>query len=141
MRTFDQAEIRAALAGADIRVLLMVLFHLTGERRWLEQPFQPKRDIRLFADISAGLGDELQQQVRDAVLEQLLAGVTTPKIGQPDDDLLVEMMGLFSGEQVSKEYVPLVLEEMRFTSRDTVTEIKPAASAPQDFRVLIIGAG
>ena len=54
MTTFDQTEIRAALAGADIRVLLMVLFHLTGDRRWLEQPFQPTRDVRLFADISAG---------------------------------------------------------------------------------------
>jgi 4-hydroxyacetophenone monooxygenase len=141
MTTFDQAEIRAALAGADIRVLLMVLFHLTGDRRWLQPPFHPERDIRLFADISAGLSEELQQQVRDAVLEQLLAGVTTPQIGQPDDDLLVEMMSLFSGEHVAKEYVPLVLEEMRFAPRDTVAEIKPAPNAPRDFRVLIIGAG
>ena len=36
MTTFNQSEVRAALDGADIRVLLMVLFHLTGDRRWLE---------------------------------------------------------------------------------------------------------
>lgn len=141
MSTFDQAEVRTALEGADIRVLLMVLFHLTGDRRWLEQPFQPKRDIRLFADISAGLSEELQQQVRSTVFDMLAGGIGEPKIERPDDDLLVEMMGLFSGEHVAPEYIPLVLEEMRFVSRDTVTEIKPATTTPKDFRVLIIGAG
>jgi 4-hydroxyacetophenone monooxygenase len=141
MTAFNQAEVRAALDGADIRVLLMVLFHLTGDRRWLEPPFQPKRDIRLFADVSAGLPEDLQREVRDTVFAKLVAGSPKPVLERPDDELLVEMMSLFSGEPVAAEYVPLVLEEMRFAPRDTVAAIEPAAEAPKDFRVLVIGAG
>ena len=40
-------ELREAVAGADLRVLLMVLAHLTGDHAWLEPPFRPVRDVRL----------------------------------------------------------------------------------------------
>lgn len=134
---FDAAAIRQAIAGADIRVLLMVLFHLSGDRRWLNEPFRPQRDIRLFADESAGLPQELQAQVRAAVFAALEQGIGEPRIGAPDEALLVEMMSAFNGEPVPKEYAPLVLEEMGFRPRD----VAAPANAPQSFHVLIIGAG
>lgn len=134
---FDAAAIRQAIAGADIRVLLMVLFHLSGDRRWLNEPFRPQRDIRLFADESAGLPQELQEQVRAAVFTALEQGIGEPRIGAPDEALLVEMMSAFNGEPVPKEYAPLVLEEMGFKPRD----VAAPANAPQSFHVLIVGAG
>ena len=35
-------------------MLLMVLVHLTGDERWLEPPYKPKRDVRLIPDPQAG---------------------------------------------------------------------------------------
>lgn len=140
MTAFDPDEIRTALDEADIRVLLMVLFHLTGEHRWLEPPFRPMRDIRLFADVSGGLSPELQAQVRDAVFDLLQAGLGAPRVGEPSTELLVEMMSAFNGEAVPAEYAPLVLEEMGFRRREAVAEAQ-APAVPPDFRVLIIGAG
>lgn len=139
MTAFDPTEIRAALDEADIRVLLMVLFHLSGDRRWLEQPFRPVRDIRLFADVGGGLSAELQQQVRAAAFAALRDGIPAAALGQPPEPLLVEMMSAFVGEAVPAEYAPLVLEEMGFSSR-AVTPLA-AAAQPQGFNVLIVGAG
>ena len=39
-----------AFAQGDLRVLLMCLVHLTGDRRWLEAPYLPGRDARIVAD-------------------------------------------------------------------------------------------
>ena len=40
-----QDELGEALVEADLRVLLMVLFHLTGDRKWIAAPYLPKRGI------------------------------------------------------------------------------------------------
>ena len=45
----------SAIAEGDIRVLLMVLVHMTGDERWLEPPYKPKRDVRLIPDPEAGV--------------------------------------------------------------------------------------
>jgi 4-hydroxyacetophenone monooxygenase len=37
-------DLSTAIAEADIRCLLMVLVHMTGDQRWLEEPYKPKRD-------------------------------------------------------------------------------------------------
>ena len=50
-----QDELGEALVEADLRVLLMVLFHLTGDRKWIAAPYLPKRDVNLIADKEAGL--------------------------------------------------------------------------------------
>ena len=75
--TASAAEIEAALAVADIPVLQMVLFHLTGERHWLEPPFTPVRDVSQF-DASLGF---LGRQLRFPVLALvLMAPVTWPNL-------------------------------------------------------------
>jgi hypothetical protein len=33
-----------AVAGADVRLALMCLVHLTGDLSWLDEPFRPARD-------------------------------------------------------------------------------------------------
>ncbi|WP_354697705.1 4-hydroxyacetophenone monooxygenase [Paraconexibacter sp. AEG42_29] len=135
----DRTRLQHALAEADLPVLLMVLVHLTGETRWIEPPFRPRRDTRIFADETGGLPDDVQAEVRAAALEVL--GAVNP--GEPgaalDDELLARMMSACVGEDVPPEYVPLLLEEMG---------LRPAPPTPQvtlppdgDFRVLVIGAG
>src|SRR5439155_498930 len=48
-------DLSSAIAEGDIRVLLMVLVHMTGDQRWLEPPYKPKRDVRLIPDLQAGV--------------------------------------------------------------------------------------
>ena len=43
-------QLRAALSGADLRCLTMVLLHLTGDKKWLGERYRPARDINLIAD-------------------------------------------------------------------------------------------
>ena len=59
------------LAGADLRVLLMALYQLTGEERWLQPLYLPGRDVKLIADEDAGLPPEVQAEIRRAAAEVL----------------------------------------------------------------------
>ena len=65
----DLDELRAAIEAADLRVLLMSLLHITGDRRWIQAPFLPKRDVRLVANLDAGLKPEAQLEVRSKIFD------------------------------------------------------------------------
>ena len=99
-----------ALAQADLRVLLMVLVHLTGDRRWLAPPFRPRRDVRLIADEHAGLPDAVRAEIRAAAHACLSDSALQPVIDDPGDALMVEMMSACLGEAVPSEYAPMMRE-------------------------------
>ena len=52
----DPLELRAA----DLHVLVMCLYHLTGDPAWLADPYRPARDVRLIADPTAGFDPAVQ---------------------------------------------------------------------------------
>lgn len=136
-------EIKDALTAADIPVLQMVLVHLTGDRRWIEPPFLPVREVSIFADESGGLPDTVQQIVRDAALDALEAfhaGRLVPP-PRPSDEQFSEMMSVCVGESIPLEYVPMMLEEMGQRQRDPEWHTPPRAEQLQAFEVLVIGAG
>ena len=136
-------ELRGFLAAADVPVLCMVLEHLTGERRWIEAPFLPKRDISFFADESGGLPADVQAQVREAAFLALVAlrdGAALPE-SPPADELFGEMMSVCVAEPVGGDYVPMMLEEMGLRDRDEPWRRAVPPVAPPGFNVLIIGAG
>ena len=56
----------------------MVLVHLTGDERWLEPPYRPKRDVRLIPDPQAGVPPEIQDEIRAAVLKLFENGEPKP---------------------------------------------------------------
>jgi len=70
----EKLDLASAIAEGDIRVLLMVLVHMTGDERWLEPPYRPKRDVRLIPDPQAGVPKEIQHEIRAAVLELFADG-------------------------------------------------------------------
>ncbi len=136
-------EIARILQAADVPVLLMVLYQLTHDMRWLQPPFQPKRDISFFADESGGMPEEVQAEVRAAALEVLCevhAG-TREIPAPPSDEDISRMMSVCMGEIIPVEYVPMMLEEMGLRRRDTEWQAKPPAHEVEDFQVLVIGAG
>ncbi|WP_246755572.1 hypothetical protein [Bradyrhizobium sp. CCBAU 53338] len=71
-------DLASAIAEADIRCLLMVLVHMTGDDRWLEPPYLPKRDIRLIPDPEAGVPRDIQDEIRAAVVRLFADGAPSP---------------------------------------------------------------
>ncbi len=130
------------LKHASIPTLIMCLAQITEDDRWLEEPFLPKRDTNLFADDSGGLADDVQRVVRDAVervMGELERGERMPP-PLPSPKRFVRMMRVSVAEDVSAEYVPMMMEEMRFADRNVPwTNGKPEAASR--FHVLIVGAG
>ena len=129
----NETNIDAAVRDADLRVLVMCLFQITGDRKWLAEPYLPQRDVRLIAPEDAGFSDEIAEQIWDAAIAE---HDTTPVISDPGDELMVEMMSACLGEPVAAEYAPMMREEMGFVSRDI--EWPKGAAQPS---VLVVGAG
>src|ERR1700712_3582140 len=111
-------DLASAIAEGDIRVLLMVLVHLTGDERWLEPPYKPRRDVRLIPDPQAGLPREIQDEIRAAVLKLFAEGEPKPVISDPGNEWMLRMMRATLGENVAPEYAPLMREEMGFVPRE-----------------------
>jgi 4-hydroxyacetophenone monooxygenase len=137
-RTLD---LPSAIAEADIRCLLMVLVHMTGNQRWLEPPYKPKRDVRLIPDPDAGVPADIQDEIRAAVVELFAHGNPQPVITDPGDELMLKLMRACLGENVAPEYAPLMREEMGFVPREARWSLRPSDQALAQQRVLIVGAG
>ena len=136
MDPVDVDWLARALAHADVPVLLMVLVHLTGDRRWLAPRYQPERDGRLFAEESGGLPEAVQAEVRQAAMRTLTADQAFPH--PLSDAVLIEMMNIFVGEYVAPEYLQPVLQD---TGIRHTPAPPPLLRPTDDFHVTIIGAG
>jgi 4-hydroxyacetophenone monooxygenase len=132
-------QLRTALQDANIPTLLLVLQHLTGDGKWSNQPYRPTRGKPLDDNDSGGLPPEIQAEVRTAALDAVIAlreGRLEPV--RPTPEQLTRMLSCALVEDVPDEYGELLSEEMGFASRDVDI---PADAIPEDFRVVIIGAG
>jgi 4-hydroxyacetophenone monooxygenase len=138
----DPGTLRRAIKDADIRVLLMVVFHLSGDRKWLRSHYRPQRDVRLIADEDAGLAAELQAEIRQAATDLLVNNAgQMPAIHDPGDNLMLEMMRQCMGEDIADAYAPMMREEMGLTPRDAQWAKAPAPENLAAMHVLIVGAG
>ena len=133
----DRAKLETALPHADLRVLLMVLFHYTGDEKWLMPPYAPHRNPRLIADEDAGLPPDLQDEIRTAALE-ILSSETAAKLPDPDIATLNRMMTHSLAEEVPPEYAPMMREQMGF--KPLGSDIVRPTKKP-DRPIVIIGAG
>jgi 4-hydroxyacetophenone monooxygenase len=140
LATLDREQLIDALADADLRVLLMCVFHLTGDRRWLAPPYQPRRDVTLIADERAGLTQEVGDQIRAAAVDLLTRDRVEAKIGDPGDELMLEMMRWCMSEPIAAGYAPMMREDLGMVSRDVAWR-DPEPSNPPDRYVVIVGAG
>src|SRR5213595_3434537 len=131
-------DLASAIAEGDIRVLLMVLVHMTGDERWLEPPYKPKRDVRLIPDPEAGLPRDVQDEIRAAVVKLFEGGEPKPVITDPGDELMLRMMRATLGENVTPEYAPLMREEMAFIPREARWANRPADEKLAQQHVLIV---
>lgn len=133
-------DVRKALDQANIPILLMILRQLTGDRRWLADPYRPTRAHGPGDHDDGGLDEALQQEVRDAAHRAVLdyrAGRLTAEPLTPDQ--LTEMLAVALAEEIPASYGPLLAEEFGLSQRQAPTV--PAESIPDDFHVLIVGCG
>lgn len=133
-------QLRAALEEANIPTLLMVVAQITGDSRWLEEPFRPTRPRGISDNDSGGLAEDAQQVLR-AEAYRLLAANPDASFDQAASlsaEELTQMLGVSMGERVPADYGPLLCEEMGLLTRD-IPPLDPDAVA--GFRVLVIGAG
>ncbi len=135
----DLGRLEAAVAAANVPTLTMVLFQLTGDRRWLEEPYRPSRARGLGPNDSGGLPDAIGADVRAAAVDAIraFADGRPVAIPAPDNELLREMLSICVAEEVPVEYEQLMREEMGF-------EPAPLAVAPNgasELNAVIIGAG
>ena len=132
-------QLRIALEDANIPTLLLVLRHLTGDDKWTNEPYRPTRGKPLDDNDSGGLRPEIQDEVRAAAFDAVIAaceGRLEPVTPSPQQ--VTQMLSCALVEDVPGEYGELLSEEMGFASRDVEM---PADAIPEDFRVVIIGAG
>jgi 4-hydroxyacetophenone monooxygenase len=140
----SEERLRAAVEVANVPVLLMVVFQMTADRKWLRTPYRPTRGQGLSDHDTGGLPDEVQTEIRRAAFDAMLAlqrGVR-PAVAAPDPDLIVEMMRVFMGEDVGPEYGPMLSSELaRRLEPDKPDPSLGAFNAPAGFSAIVIGAG
>ncbi len=135
-------DLRGALDQASVPTLLLCLAHVTGDPRWFEERYRPRRDTNLFADESGGLEPEVQEEIKAAVVEMVARAGSGDLVvpPPPDEATMVELMRLCVAEEVPPEYAANALEDLGLQDRDVHwTSGRPAAA--DALRVLIVGAG
>lgn len=120
--------IAAALNAADLRVLVMCLYHFTSDDRWLNAPYRPARDVSLIADPTAGFDPATVDEIRAAMAELLADGIPELVVDDPGSERLHEMMSIFLGEPVDAEYVPWIRQDMGLDEPDAQWRSTPPAA-------------
>jgi 4-hydroxyacetophenone monooxygenase len=123
---------------ANIPTLLMLLVQLTGDVRWLEEPYRPKRPHGMSDNDSGGLDQAVQEEIRSAALDAIVdwrAGrpVAWPR---PSRETLRSMLSVAMGEPVPEEYEGLLESDVVGESMDV-----ERIDTPPGFNVVIVGAG
>lgn len=137
----DVARLERGLESANLPALLMVLYQLTGEARWLEPPYQPHARFGMDPNDSGGFTEEIQSEIREAAREAIVdwnRGLP-PVDPRPSGDRLVKMMSLVVSEEVPPAYEAMMAQQMGFG--ESVAASAVDLSGRPDFRVIVIGAG
>ncbi|WP_300973637.1 NAD(P)/FAD-dependent oxidoreductase [Sphingomonas sp. LHG3406-1] len=133
----DPMRIAAGIDQANIPSLLMLLVQLTGDRKWLAEPYAPRRAKGLDDNDDGGLAPPVQREIRDAakvaVRSWLDDGVVA--LPAPADEELATMLSVSMGEPVPAEYGEIVAFNMGLR--------RPPAQPPlgRRLKAIIIGAG
>ena len=134
----NRTLLKDGIANANIPALLMVLYQMTGEATWLQEPFAPGRSPGLDDNDSGQLPDEVQTQIRTAAeeaIEAWLAGKPLA-IERPTNLRLAEMLSVAMTEHVPEEYGDIVAAGMGY-------DLEPTAEAAiaADKTAIVIGGG
>jgi 4-hydroxyacetophenone monooxygenase len=128
----------AALEEANLPTLLLAIAQLTGDDRWLREPYVPTPAKGPGDNDSGGFSHELQASIRADAFDLITAwrqGRITPA-PPPTAERVAEMLEISLCERLPDGYGPLLAEELGVHDRHV--EIPAAAD---HLTVLVIGAG
>lgn len=136
----DAVALRTALAAANMPALLMVLYQLTGDERWLSAPYCPVQRLGMDPNDSGGFPEDVQREIQQAAFDAVLAWShgKPAAVQRPAGERLVQMMSLIVSEPVPPEYEVMLAEQMGFVDH---AEKPPGSAADPEFSVVVIGAG
>jgi 4-hydroxyacetophenone monooxygenase len=134
-------HLHEALAIANVPTMLLLVVQLTGDTRWLDDPYRPSRSRGVDDNDTGGLPEEVQSEVRAAAEEAIVAWRSGTPVALPEvtPDLLIRMMSVSEASPVPPDYADL----MRFRLNAFDKQLTPSLHGlvPEGFRALIIGAG
>lgn len=133
----DAADLAAALEHANLPALVPVLYQLTGDRAWLQDPYRPSRSRGMDNNDSGGFPPEVAARIKEATLDAVLTHETgtPPAVPAPVGDELRELLEVANGEAVPAEYADMAAEDMGFTP--SPTPVAPGGGID----AIVIGAG
>jgi len=67
-------KVADAIAGANIPALIPTLVMYTGDAKWLEAPYAPKRQKGLDDNHDGGLAPEIQAEIRACAARAITEG-------------------------------------------------------------------
>jgi 4-hydroxyacetophenone monooxygenase len=134
----DSTELQQALMEASLPTLLMVYVHLSRDEAMLDRfaAFIHPAMSGQPTVIPEADATELRAKLRD-VLTRPGAASREPL----PTALMQRMMTVCVGEPVADEFVPLLLDQMGLDLPPPRRENTERPMPPEDFRVLVIGAG
>src|ERR1700751_1176264 len=91
----------------------MLVYQVSGDRRWLEPPYQPTRTKGLGDNDDGGLPEEVQDEIRRAAAEALgrLQAGGAPAVAVPTPQQITEILGVCVGEPVAESYGIMLADE------------------------------
>ena len=135
----DRELLREGIAKANIPALLLVLYQMTGEERWLDEPYAPKRSPGLDDNDSGQLPENIQNEIRDAASAAIDAWLEGRKLAvpRPDNRRLAEMLTVAMTEHVPQEYGDIIAAGMEFDEAENEAD----SVIPADKSAIVIGGG
>lgn len=141
----DLARLDSLLEDANLPSLLMTLYHLTGQEKWLEEPYRPRRPRGMSDNDSGGLSDAVQAEIRAAARDAITAWARGADlaVADPDADTLRRMMAVCAAEtEIPDEYAQMLGVEMGFAPGVPLTDYRQEPDRLREgFQVVIVGAG
>ena len=133
----DLERLKLGIGQANIPTLLLVLVQLTGDQKWLRDPYTPRRARGVDDNDSGNLPEDIQRKIRSAAYDAIAAWVrgVPPALPRPDRAFLAHMLSVAMSEEVPAQYGDVIAAAMK------LGEDPSGAKAPAHTKAIIIGAG
>lgn len=137
----DDAQLAQALSRAHVPALMGALVHLQNSCEHLRGEIRPL--VVPLAEEVDGLTEAAREQARAMAMSALVAyrDAGCPELAQPGESLVTETMHYITGETIPEEQMELMREELNLFGEDRRRVPVDPQAIPQDYRVLVIGAG
>ncbi|MDA9204861.1 NAD(P)/FAD-dependent oxidoreductase [Gammaproteobacteria bacterium] len=135
----SKQALERALDSASFPVIAALLVHFTGDISILDK--LPKPNQVVLGETQGFLTYKDKQIIKKVALKEIgrfFSNSAADDIYIPSNEELNEMMNFIVGEEVSSDYVPMMLGDLNITTQSSKPNFLAAKS---NLEVLIIGAG